>query len=80
MTRAVVKELRIIGTRCSTFREFRRAIEMLRSGTVKPLITTVLHGIESGLKALRKALSREEMKVVAKNVKHVEPGKPYLLR
>ena len=40
----------------------------------------MLHGIESGLKALRKALSREEMKVVAKNVKHVEPGKPYLLR
>ncbi|MCI4436452.1 MAG: alcohol dehydrogenase catalytic domain-containing protein [Ignisphaera sp.] len=66
MTKAVVKELRIIGTRCGTFREFRRAIEMLRSGTVKPLITTVLHGIESGLEAFKRALSREEMKVVLK--------------
>jgi len=66
MTRAVVKELRIIGTRCGTFREFRRAVEMHRSGTVKPLITAVLHGIESGLEVFKKALSREEMKVVLK--------------
>ena len=41
-------------------------IEMLRSGAVKPLITTVLHGIENGLEAFKRALSREEMKVVLK--------------
>jgi alcohol dehydrogenase len=35
MTRAVVKELRIIGTRCGGFREFKRAIELVKSGVVK---------------------------------------------
>jgi len=64
MTKAVVKELRIIGTRCGTFREFRRSVEMLKSGAVKPLITSVLHGIENGLEAFKKSLSREEVEVV----------------
>lgn len=32
-TAAVVKEVRIVGTRCGTFREFREAIELLRRGS-----------------------------------------------
>ncbi len=64
LTMAVVKELRIVCTRCGTFKEFRKAIELLRSGAVKPLITSIIHGIENSREALERALRREEMKVV----------------
>jgi len=66
MTRAVVKELRIICTRCGTFKEFKKAVELLKQGAVKPLITSVLTGIESGVKAFEKALERSEVKVVVR--------------
>lgn len=64
MTRAVVKELRIIGTRCGTFREFKRAIQLVKSSAVKPLITTVFKGIEKGINALEKSILGEDIKVV----------------
>lgn len=66
MTRAVVKELRIIGTRCGGFREFKRAIELVRSGVVKPLVTTVYEGIERGVEALERSIRGEDLKVVVK--------------
>lgn len=66
VTKAVVKELRIIGTRCGTFVEFKKAIEVLRKLAVKPVITSIFTGIESTPKAFEKALSREEIKVVVK--------------
>ncbi|WP_440059593.1 MDR/zinc-dependent alcohol dehydrogenase-like family protein [Thermogladius sp. 4427co] len=66
LTRAVVKELRIIGTRCGTFREFRKAIELLSKGVVKPAVTSVIDGIENSVKAFEKALSEDEMKVVVR--------------
>jgi alcohol dehydrogenase len=66
MTKAVVKELRIIGTRCGTFKEFEKAIEMLKQKIVKPLITSIFTGIESGAKAFEKSLERSEVKVVVK--------------
>ncbi len=37
-TLAVVKELRLIGTRCGSHVEFRRALELLGSGAVKPVV------------------------------------------
>ena len=66
MTKAVVKELRVIGTRCGTFREFKRAIELIKSNAVKPFITTVFKGIEKSAEALEKSIRGEDIKVVVK--------------
>jgi alcohol dehydrogenase len=62
----VVKELRIVGSRCGTFREFKKAIELIRNGTVKPLITSVVNGIDNSLQALERSLKGDEMKVVVR--------------
>jgi alcohol dehydrogenase len=66
LTRAVVKEVRIVGTRCGTFREFRKAIELVSKGLVKPVITSVFDGIESSVKAFEKSLGEGEVKVVVR--------------
>jgi len=65
-TAAVVKELRVVGTRCGTFREFERAIELLKRGLVRPLITSVVEGLEGAGKAFEKAFDRGEFKVVVR--------------
>jgi len=64
MTRAVVKELRIVGTRCGTWEDFEAAIKLLRSGTVKPNITAVFKGLEKAPEAFEQALDRKQFKVV----------------
>ncbi|PLJ78417.1 MDR/zinc-dependent alcohol dehydrogenase-like family protein [Infirmifilum sp. SLHALR2] len=66
LTKAVVKELRIVGTRCGTFREFRQAIELLRTGKVKPLVTATFSGVDSAPKAMEKSFERDQVKVVVK--------------
>jgi len=63
-TAAVVKELRIVASRCGTGREFEEAIRLLREGVVKPLVTSVLWGLERAPEAFERALRREEVKVV----------------
>ena len=63
-TKAVVKELRVVGTRCGTFKEFEYAIKLLREGVVKPAITSVVKGLRNASEAFEKSLRREEMKVV----------------
>lgn len=65
-TLAVVKELRIVGTRCGSFREFERAIELLRRKLVAPIITSVVEGLPRAREAFEKSLSRNEFKVVVK--------------
>ncbi len=65
-TLAVVKELRIIGTRCGAFKEFKRAIELLARGHVKPIITSTV-GLKQGELAFEKALEKEQVKVVIVN-------------
>jgi len=65
-TLAVVKELRIIGTRCGTFKEFKRAIELLAREHVKPIITSTV-GLKQGILAFEKALEKEQVKVVIVN-------------
>lgn len=65
-TLAVVKELRVVGTRCGTFREFEKAIELLRSGRVTPLITSVVEGLPRAREAFEKSLTRHEFKVVVR--------------
>lgn len=64
-TLAVVKELRIIASRCGTFREFEKAIDLIRRGIVKPIITHVM-GLEEGKSIFEKALERDQVKVVVK--------------
>lgn len=66
MTQAVVKELRIVGTRCGGFNEFGKAVELLKTGKVKPIITSMLEGVENAEKALKKSLERTEVKVTIK--------------
>jgi len=66
LTKAVVKEVRIIGTRCGTFREFRKAIQLLSQGVVKPVVTSVFNGLEESIRAFEKSLSEGEVKVVVK--------------
>lgn len=65
-TAAVVKEARIIGTRCGTFREFREAIELLKEGLVKPQITAVVEGLARAPEAFEKSFEREQVKVVVR--------------
>lgn len=65
-TIAVVKEVRIVGTRCGTFREFREAIELLKRGVVKPEITAVFEGLARAPEAFEKSLERGQVKVVVK--------------
>jgi len=65
-TAAVVKEVRIVGTRCGTFREFREAIELLKRGVVKPEITAVVEGLAKAPEAFEKSLERGQVKVVVK--------------
>jgi len=65
-TMAVVKELRIICTRCGTSREFEYAIQLLRKGLVKPVITSVVRGLERGIEAFQRALERDQVKVVVR--------------
>ena len=63
-TVAVVKEVTIVCSRCGTSRHFRNAIELLKRGRVKPLITHIVRGIERAKEAFELSLRREEIKVV----------------
>jgi len=64
-TLAVVKELRIIGSRCGTFREFKLAIQLLKNELVKPIISSIMN-LSDGEKAFKRALNREQIKVILK--------------
>lgn len=65
ITTLVVKEASIIGSRCGRWDDFELAVKLLRSGKVKPIITSVytLHQIQE---AFKKALQRDQVKVVVR--------------
>jgi len=65
-TMVVVKELSIVTSRCGRYQHFEKAIEMLRTGAVKPLATTVVEGVDSIPQAFEIALKREQLKVLVK--------------
>lgn len=65
-TRAVVKELRIYGTRCGNFEDFNSAIRLLERRIVKPIITSVVEGLDRAREAFEKSLERGQVKVVVK--------------
>jgi alcohol dehydrogenase len=68
MTNGVVKEVRVIGSRCGTCRDFEKAIELLESGVVNPIVTRVMKGLDSAKKAFECAIEPEEVKVVVKTM------------
>ena len=68
LTRAVVKEVKIATSRCGDFRDFEEAIKLLKSGAVKPKITSVFVGVESIPEAFEKALEREQFKVAIRMI------------
>ncbi len=64
-TLAVVKELKLICTRCGNFNHFEKAIELLKNQVIKPLITSI-ESLSNAKQAFEKALSRDQLKVVLK--------------
>jgi alcohol dehydrogenase len=60
-TYAIVKELRIIGSRCGPF---DKAIDLLRMGLVKtdPLVTGV-YSLSRGVEAMEKSFERDQIKI-----------------
>jgi len=68
MTRAVVKEVRVVGSRCGSYKDFERAIELLKSGAVNSIVTRVVKGLENTKEAFELAIEPREVKVVIKTV------------
>jgi len=66
MTNAVVKEVRVLGSRCGSSRDFERAIELLKLNAVRPIVTRVVRGLESAKDAFEYAIEPEEVKVVVR--------------
>ena len=64
MTTAVVKEVRVIGSRCGSHRDFEKAIELLKLGVLRPIITKVERGLDNAEEAFESAIRPEEVKVV----------------
>lgn len=62
-TLAVVKELRLIGTRCGTHVEFRRALELLADGIVKPVVDAKL-SLDRAPEAFNEALKPDKFRVI----------------
>ena len=66
MTIAVVKEVRVIGSRCGSYRDYEKAIELLKLGVVRPIVTSVIKGLDRAKDAFEHAIRPEEVKVVVK--------------
>ncbi|MEB3816747.1 MAG: alcohol dehydrogenase catalytic domain-containing protein [Desulfurococcales archaeon] len=65
LTEAVVKELRLIGTRCGTFREFREALKLLSSGAVEPVVDAS-YPLEDAVEAFERSLEGDTFRVIVK--------------
>lgn len=63
-TLMVVREQRLVATRCGTGREFEEALRLLRSGAVSPPPIRVVEGLENAPGAFRAALGRDVFRVV----------------
>ncbi len=65
LTLAVVKEVRIIGTRCGSFREFQEALRLLERGVITPIIDRI-YDIDDVKEAFNHSLSRETFRIAIK--------------
>ena len=63
ITSLVVKEASIIGSRCGRWDDFELAIKLLKAGKVKPIITSI-YTLNQVQEAFKKALQRDQVKVV----------------
>ena len=63
-TAVVVKELRLVGSRCGASRDFEEALRLLRGGRVEAPPLTVLWGLERAPEAFERALGRDVFRVV----------------
>ncbi len=64
-TVAVVKELRIIGSRCGWHRDFEDAIQLLRSGVIEAPITAT-YPLRDARRAFERSLERDAFRVIVK--------------
>lgn len=64
-TLAVVKEVELVGSRCGTFREFKKAVELLVKGVVEPRLDKV-YNIDRAVEAFEEALKPYYFKVAIK--------------
>ena len=64
-TLAVVKEVRIVGSRCGSFYDFREALRLLREGAVKPHVNAV-YSLEESQEAFEESLKPGIIKVLVK--------------
>lgn len=62
LTRAVVKEVEIVGSRCGTWREFREAIRLLSAGRVGPRLDRV-YGLSEAPRAFEESLRGDALKI-----------------
>ncbi len=62
-TIAVVKELKLVGSRCGTFREFAEALRLLKDGLVK-VVVSERYPLERAAEAFEASLRRDAIKVV----------------
>ena len=64
-TDAVVKELRLVGSRCGGFREFSHALDLLESGAVEPVVDES-YPLDSAREAFESSLDGRSFKVLLK--------------
>lgn len=64
-TLAVVKELRLVGTRCGTHREFREAIRLLETGEVEVPVTAE-YGLVEAREAFERSMERDAFRVIVR--------------
>lgn len=64
-TLAVVKELTIIGSRCGTFKEFKKAIKLLERGIIRPRLDKV-YNLDNAVEAFEESIKDEYFRIAVK--------------
>jgi len=65
LTEAVVKEVRVVGTRCGTFREFQAALRLLEAGAVRVPVDAS-YPLEEARQAFERSLEGDTFRVVVR--------------
>ncbi len=65
LTEAVVKELRLVGSRCGSFREFEEALELLGRGPVEPVVDAS-YPLDEAVEAFERSLEGDTFRVIVK--------------
>jgi|GEM_PF-353329 Threonine dehydrogenase and related Zn-dependent dehydrogenases len=65
LTELVIKEQKILGTRCGNYENFEEAIKMINQGNIKPELNKI-YSFEESIKAFEDSLSNDYLKVAIK--------------